>query len=101
MILTLPIPGFISVVGLAVDRLPGDGIQLTPGLPTGLINLALFLFGKLLVGDEFLHTDFLLAWFLKSVYHNWAQMHKRVVNPSYDTFGCFTFAYDSCGLKIP
>ena len=101
MILTLPIPGFISVVGLAILRLPGDGIQFAPGLPTGLINLALFFFGKLLVGGEFLHTDFLLVWFLKSVYHNWVQMHKRFVNPSYDTFECFKFEYDSCGLKIP
>ena len=56
----LPIPGFVSVVGLAVCGLPGDGIQLAPGLPPGLINLAFFLLGKLLVGNEFLHTDFLL-----------------------------------------
>ena len=67
MILTLPIPGFVSVIGFAVLGLSGDGIQLTPGLPLGLINLALFLFGKLLVGNEFLHTDFLLIQFLKSV----------------------------------
>ena len=67
VILTLPIPGFVSVVGLAIFRLPGDGVQLTPGLPPCLIDLALFLLGKLLVGDEFLHTDFLLIWFLKSV----------------------------------
>ena len=39
------------------------------------------LLGKLLVGDKFLHTDFLLIWFLKSVYHNRAKMHKRFVNP--------------------
>ena len=67
MIVTLPIPGFVSVVCLAVDRLPGDGIQLTPGLPLSQVHLALFLLGKLLVGNEFLHTDFLLIWFLKSV----------------------------------
>ena len=67
MIVTLPIPGFVSVVGLAVFRLPGDGIQLAPGLPSSLVNLALFLLGKLLIGNEFLHTDFLLIWFLKSV----------------------------------
>ena len=67
VILTLPIPGFVSVVCIAVLRLPRDGIQLAPGLPPGLIDLALFLFGKLLVGNEFLHTDFLLIWFLKSV----------------------------------
>ena len=68
MILTLPIPGFVSVVSLAVFRLSGDGIQLTPGLPPGLINLALFLLGKLLVGNEFFHSATSL-WFLKIVYH--------------------------------
>ena len=65
--LTLPISGLVSVVGLAADRLPGDGVQLTPGLPPCLIDLALFLLGKLLVGNEFLHTDFLLVWFPESV----------------------------------
>ena len=87
VMLTLPISGLVSVVGLAADRLPGDGIQLAPGLPPGLINLALFLLGKLLVGNEFLHTDFLLIWFLKSVYHNPTQIHKRFVNPE------ITFSY--------
>ena len=82
MILTLPIPGFLSVVGSAVFRLSGDGVQLAPGLPSGLIDLALFLLGKLLIGDEFFHTDSSF-WFLKSVYHNWTQMHKRIVNPDY------------------
>ena len=67
MIVTLPIPGFVSVVCLAVFGLSGDGIQLAPGLPLGQVHLALFLLGKLLVGNEFLHTDFLLIWFLKSV----------------------------------
>ena len=55
MILTFPIPGFVSVVGLAVCWLPGDGVQLAPGLPSGLIDLALFLLGKLLIGNEFFH----------------------------------------------
>ena len=65
--LTLPISGLVSVVGLAADRLPGDGVQLTQGLPSGLVNLTLFLFRKLLVGNEFFHTDFLLIWFPESV----------------------------------
>ena len=52
-----------SVVGFAIFRLPGDGVQFAPGLPTGLIDLALLFFRELLVGDEFLHTDFLLVWF--------------------------------------
>ena len=56
MIITLPIPGFVSVVCLAVLELPGDGVQLAPGLPPGLINLALFLLGKLLVGNKFFHN---------------------------------------------
>ena len=79
----LPILCLSSVVSLAVFGLPGNGIQLAPGLSPGLIDLALFLLGKLLVGDKFLHTDFLLVWFLKSVYHNRARMHKRFVNPDY------------------
>ena len=55
MTITLPIPGFVSVVSLAILGLPGDGVQLAPGLPFGLIDLALFLLGKLLVGNEFFH----------------------------------------------
>ena len=76
MIITLPIPGFVSVVSLAVFGFSGDRVQLAPGLPLGEVHLALFLLGKLLVGDKFLHTDFLLIWFLKSVYHNPTQIHK-------------------------
>ena len=67
MIITLPIPGFVSVVSFAVLRLPGDGIQLTPGLPLGLVDLSLLFLRELFVGNEFLHTDFLLIRFLKSV----------------------------------
>ena len=73
MTITLPIPGFVSVVGLAVFRLPCDGIQLAPGLPSGLVDLSLFFLGKLLVGNEFFHTDFLLIGLLKSVYHTYAR----------------------------
>ena len=57
MIVTLPIPGFVSVVSSAVFRLPGDGVQLAPSLPPGLINLALLFFRELLVGNEFLHMQ--------------------------------------------
>ena len=87
MILTFPISGFVSVVGFAVFGLPGDGIQLAPGLPSGQVDFPLFLLGKLLIGNVFLHTDFLLIWFLKSVYHNPTQIHKRFVNPE------ITFSY--------
>ena len=55
MILTFPIPGFVSVVCLAVCGLSGDGVQLAPGLTSGLIDFPLFLLGKLLVGNEFFH----------------------------------------------
>lgn len=56
VILTFPIPGFVSVVYLAVFRLPGDGIQFAPGLPTALVDLTFFLLGKLLIGNEFFHN---------------------------------------------
>ena len=64
MNLTFPIPGFVSVVGFAVFGLSGDGIQLAPGLPSGVVNLPLFLLGKLLVGDKFFH-DRSSLWFLR------------------------------------
>ena len=57
MIITLPIPGLVSIVGLAVCGLSGDGVQIIPGLPSGLVEFALFLLGKLLVRNEFFHTD--------------------------------------------
>ena len=57
MIITFPIPGFVSVVSLAVLGLPGDGVQLAPGLPLGQVHLALLFFRELLVGNEFFHTD--------------------------------------------
>jgi len=52
VILTLPIPGFVSVVGLAVCGLSGDGVQLAPGLPAGLVEFPLLLFRKLLVMQD-------------------------------------------------
>ena len=60
MNITLPIPGFVSVVGLAVCRFSGDGVQVAPGLPAGFVHLSLFLLGKLFVGNEFFHISFLL-----------------------------------------
>ena len=60
VIITFPIPGFVSVVGLAIFRLSGDGVQLAPGLPSGLVDLSLFLLGKLLVGNKFFHNVNLL-----------------------------------------
>ena len=64
--LFLPILRPLSVVGLAVFRLPGDGIQFALGLPLGLVKFALFLLGKLLIRDEFLHKRSSLR-FLESV----------------------------------
>ena len=55
MNITLPIPGFASIVGFAVCSLSGDGIQLSPGAPPGAVQPALFLFGQLLVGDKLFH----------------------------------------------
>ena len=52
VILTLPIPGFVSVVSLAILGLPGDGVQLAPGLPAGLVEFVLLLFRKLLVMQD-------------------------------------------------
>ena len=53
----LPILRPLSVVGLAVDWLPGDGVQLAPGLPSGLIDPALLFFRGLLIGNEFFHKQ--------------------------------------------
>jgi hypothetical protein len=55
VIVTLPIPGFVSIVGLAVLGFASDGVQLSPSLAFRQVHLALFLFGKLLVGNEFFH----------------------------------------------
>lgn len=56
---TLPIPGFASVVGFAALRLPGDGIDLPPGAAPGAVQLALFLLGQLLIGNKLFHFKFL------------------------------------------
>ena len=61
MIITLPIPGFVSVVSLAVFGFSGDRVQLAPGLPFGQVHLALLFFRGLLVGNEFLHICNLLV----------------------------------------
>ena len=55
MMVTIPVPGFVSVVGPAVLGLPGDGIQAAPGLPAGLIDLSFFLLGQFLIRDKFFH----------------------------------------------
>ena len=52
----LPISGFVSVVSFAVHGLSGDGVQLTPGLPSGLVQFALLFLRELFVGNEFFHN---------------------------------------------
>ena len=56
MLLTLPIPGFASIVCLAVFGFSGDGIDRTPGGSSLIVQHALFLFRKLFVGDESFHN---------------------------------------------
>ena len=50
--LTLPIPGFASVVGLAAGGLPGHRVQAAPGIPLCGIQLPFLLFGELFVGNH-------------------------------------------------
>ena len=64
VMITLPISGFISVISSAILRLSGDGIQFAPGLSSGLVDFALFLLGKLLVGNEFFHNVNLLMVYI-------------------------------------
>lgn len=49
----LPSLRLLSLVCLAVFKLPGYGAQFAPGLQTGLIDLVLFFLGKLFVGHVF------------------------------------------------
>jgi hypothetical protein len=67
LIITLPIPGFVSVVGFAVLGFAGDGIHITPGIPPGRIRFALFLLGKLLIGNKFFHFSFSFQIFHQSI----------------------------------
>ena len=57
--LTLPIPGFASIVGLAAGGLPGHRVQAAPGIPLCGIQLPFLLFGELFVGN---HGSFLLVF---------------------------------------
>ena len=52
MRVTLPIPGFASIVGLAAGGLPGHRIQAAPGIPFRGIQLPFLLFGELFVGNH-------------------------------------------------
>ena len=70
-------PGFASVVGSAVFGLAGDGVQVTPGLPFGLIQFAFFLFGQLFVGNKFLHDTNLLVCYEYIILENRRQDFKK------------------------
>lgn len=71
--LTLPTPGFASVVGFAVCRLSGDGTEFAPGAAFGTVQLALFLFGQLFVGNDFFHMrSSFRVWGYPIVAHKWA-----------------------------
>ena len=59
MNLTLPIPGFASIVGLAAHGLSGYRVQAAPGVPFGGIQLPFLLFGELFIGN---HGGFLLEF---------------------------------------
>ena len=63
----LPILRPLSVISSAVLRLSGDGIQLAPGLPSGLVDLTFFLLGKLLVGNKFFHNTNLLVVYINII----------------------------------
>lgn len=52
----LPILCLFAVVGSAVFRLAGDGIQFAPAAAPGLIQLALFFLRELFVGNKFFHS---------------------------------------------
>ena len=53
--ITLPAPGFVSVVGLAAVRFPGHRTDGAPGFPSGSIPLSFFLFGQFFIGNKFFH----------------------------------------------
>ena len=61
--LFLPILHPLCVICLAILRLPSDGVQFAPRLAFSQIDLSLFLFGQLLVGNKFLHMLYLLIWY--------------------------------------
>ena len=52
MRVTLPIPGFASIVGLAAGGLSGHRVQAAPGIPLRGIQLPFLLFGELFVGNH-------------------------------------------------
>lgn len=51
----LPSLRSLSVICLAVLRLPGDGIEFASGATLGLVDFLLFLFGQLLIGNKLFH----------------------------------------------
>ena len=79
MLLTSPIPGFAPIVGFAVFGLACDGAECAPCGSALFVLPALFLFGKLLVGNEFFHnrTSFMILNKLYQIIRK--QSNKRFV----------------------
>ena len=50
----------LSVVGSAVFRLSGNGIEPAPGLPPDKVQLSFFFFGELFIGNKFFHILLLM-----------------------------------------
>ena len=60
MLITHPVPGFASVISSEVFGFSADRVELTPGVSLETVQSALFLFGKLLVGNKFFHLQIIL-----------------------------------------
>jgi hypothetical protein len=80
VIFTTPVPGFISVIGLAGFLLTGVGISFVPSLPLCVIQFSLFFPEELIVWNQFFHPASLLHGF-RNPYGTSAKTHKQFVNP--------------------
>ena len=69
MAITLPIPEFSSVVGLAAGGPSGNEVSLAAGVSAPAVQPALLFFGELFVGNHFFHAvssfGFLLSFYQK------------------------------------
>ena len=51
---------FLPVIGSAVFRLSGNGIEPAPGLPPDKVQLSFFFLGELFIGNELFHVLLLM-----------------------------------------
>jgi len=51
---------FLPVIGSAVFRLSGNGIEPAPGLPPDKVQLSFFFFGELFIRNKFFHIFLLM-----------------------------------------